>query len=233
MSETTAASEPASKRRMEWNAAAAVIAALIGLLALVVSTYTALLQREQVRAEVWPHLQPAIMIDQETLAVTIENKGVGPALVGGLRVYVDGQAQRNWPDVFDALGLSDLRDTRASTINGIVIARGETIQQIGLDNPADFQRLLGQYQRVKLALCYCSTLGDCWLRDERERRPEHRYTQVDACPARGPDEFIDNEAPPGPRAGGADGPTTGTTTRSDGLSWRAPMLRTHAPTHSG
>ncbi|WP_202843461.1 hypothetical protein [Luteimonas saliphila] len=201
MSETTTASEPASKKRTEWNAVAAVIAALIGLLALGVSGYTALLQREQVRAEVWPYLQPAITIDQGSLAISIENKGVGPALVGGLRVYVDGQPQRNWPRVFDALGLSDLRDTRASTVNGIVIAPGEKIQQIGFDDAADFQRLLVQYPRMALALCYCSTLGDCWLLDERERRPEHRRTQVDACPARGPHDFIDNELVPPTTAG--------------------------------
>ncbi|TYT24798.1 hypothetical protein FZO89_00010 [Luteimonas viscosa] len=193
MSETATASEPAPKKRTEWNAVAAVIAALIGLLALGVSGYTAMLQREQVRAEVWPYLQPAITIDQGGLAISIENKGVGPALVDGLRVYVDGQPQRSWPDIFDALGLSDLRNTRASKVNGVVIAPGETIRQIGLDNAADFQRLLGQYPRMALALCYCSTLDDCWLQDQRERRPERRRTQVHACPARGPDEFIDNE----------------------------------------
>jgi hypothetical protein len=196
MNQTAPAPEPAPERRTEWNAVAAVIAALIGLLALGVSGYTALLQREQVRAEVWPYLQSAITIEQGSLAVSIENKGVGPALVGGVRAYVDGQPQRSWPDVFDALGLSDLRDTRASTINGIVIASGERIQQVGFDDAADFERLLGQYPRMKLALCYCSTLGDCWLLDERERRPEQRRKQVDACPARGPDEFIDNELIP-------------------------------------
>jgi hypothetical protein len=182
---------PAPAKRTEWNAVAALIAALIGLLALAVSSYTAMLQREQVRAEVWPYLQPAITIDQGRLAISIENKGVGPALVGGLRVYVDGRPQRSWPGVFDTLGLPDLRDTRASTVNGVVIAPGETIQQIGLDNAADFQRLLDQYPRMALVLCYCSTLGDCWLLDERERRPERRRTQVDACPARGADEFIE------------------------------------------
>lgn len=191
---------PAPKKRTEWNAVAAVIAALIGLLALVVSSYTAMLQREQVRAEVWPYLQPAVTIEQDRLAINIENKGVGPALVAGLRIYVDGQPQRRWPDVFDALGLSDLRDTRASTVNGVVIARGETVQQIGLEDAADFQRLLDQYPRMALALCYCSTLGDCWLQDERESRPERRRKLVDACPARGPDEFLDNElVPPGRR----------------------------------
>lgn len=198
MSETPTSPGPAPKKRMEWNAVAAVIAALIGLIALVVSGYTAVLQREQVRAEVWPYLQSTITIDQDGLAIGIENKGVGPALVGGLRVYVDGQPQRGWPEVFDALGLSELRDTRASTVNGVVIASGEKIKPIALTDEVEFQRLLTQYTRLALALCYCSTLGDCWLVDEREREPERRRRQLDACPARGPDEFIDNQRPPGP-----------------------------------
>ncbi|RPD86349.1 hypothetical protein [Luteimonas sp. 100069] len=191
MSETPEVTTPAPKRRVEWNAVAAVIAALIGLLALVVSSYTALLQREQVRAEVWPYLQTVVMIDQGVLSVGVENKGAGPALVRGLRVYVDEQPQRTWADVFDALGLSDLRDTRASTLNGVVIARGESLQQVTLDNPADFPRLLGQYSRVRMAICYCSTLGDCWLM-EPGRRTGQPHTEVDACPAPGPDEFLDN-----------------------------------------
>jgi len=187
---------------MEWNAVAAVIAALIGLLALVVSSYTAVLQREQVRAEVWPYLQSSITIDRGRMAISIENKGVGPALVGGLRIYVDGEPQRRWPDVFDAMGLSDLRHTRASTVNGIVIARGESIQQVTLESEADHSRLLDQYPRVKRVLCYCSTLGDCWLLDEREDSPARRRTEIDACPAPGPHEFIDNERPPGMAANG-------------------------------
>lgn len=199
MSQTTITSEALPSQRMEWNAVGAVIAALIGLLALAVSGYTALLQREQVRAEVWPYLQSVITIEQESLTISIQNKGVGPALVGGLRVYVDGKAQRTWPDIFDALGLSDLRHTRASTINGVVIAPGETIQQIGLDQAADSQRLLDRYPRMALALCYCSTLGDCWLLDEREHRPARRRTQVAVCPARSSNELIDNDrVPPGP-----------------------------------
>lgn len=55
------------------------------------------------------------------MAVNIENKVVRPALVGGLRVYVDGQARRNWPEMFGALDLSDLTDTHVSIVNGIVI----------------------------------------------------------------------------------------------------------------
>lgn len=181
-------------RRPPWDAMAAVIAALIGLLALGVSVYTAMLQRQQVRAEVWPYLQPAVA--QAKQAITIENKGVGPAIVRSLRVYVDGRPRRSWPEVFDALGLDDLRDTAASTVNGVVLAPGETIQQVGFDDAANFRRLLPRYPRIALVVCYCSTLAECRLLDEREATPERRHRDVASCPARGADEFIDNALPP-------------------------------------
>lgn len=53
-----------------------------------------------------------------------------------------------------------MRDTRASTVNGIVIAAGETIQQIALGDAADYERLLAQYSCIARKLCYCSTLDE-------------------------------------------------------------------------
>lgn len=190
-------SAPPPPKKPEWDAVAAVIAALIGLLALVVSGYTAVLQRQQVRAEVWPMLQPAISPSRRS--ISIENKGVGPAVVRSLKVYVDGDAKRNWPEVMDALGLSDLRDTPSSTVNGIVIAAGETIQQLAFaDDEAAFQRFYREYPRIRLQACYCSTLDECWMLDEREPPRVGRRAEVKACPAPGADEFADNELLPAP-----------------------------------
>ena len=52
------AAEPSdgSARTRDWNAFSAVVAVLVGLLALLVSGYTAHIQKEQVRAQVWPYL---------------------------------------------------------------------------------------------------------------------------------------------------------------------------------
>jgi len=180
----------------DWNAVAAVIAALIGLLALAVSGYTAWLQRQQVRAEVWPYLQPGISPSQRNM--NLSNKGVGPASVQRVTLYVDGRPQRDWPHAFDALGLPELRDTPASTINGIVVSPGESIQQITLNDAGAFARFYRQYPRIQLRLCYCSALSECWIYDERERSAATRRHAVAACPATGADEFIDNRLRPAP-----------------------------------
>ncbi|MGH8155426.1 MAG: hypothetical protein ACREP0_09375 [Rhodanobacteraceae bacterium] len=50
----------ATKRGIRWDAMAAIIASLVGLLALIVAGYTAYIQRQQVRAQVWPYLQMGV-----------------------------------------------------------------------------------------------------------------------------------------------------------------------------
>lgn len=200
------------RSRRDWNALAAVIAALIGLLALCVSGYTAWIQRQQVRAEVWPYLQTGISPSQRQM--NLSNKGVGPATVKRVKLFVDGKPQRGWPEAFDALGLHDLRNTPASTINGIVISPDESIQQVNLADAGDFARFYERYPRIQLAICYCSALDECWIYDEREESAEARRRPVAACPALDADEFKDNRlvAPdaitghPRARAAGAEPP---------------------------
>src|SRR6185312_15580863 len=77
-----------SPQRREWDGVAAVIAAFVGLLALCVSGYTAYLQRQQVRAQVWPYLETGISSSKR--GVSLSNKGVGPAIIRSAQVLVDG-----------------------------------------------------------------------------------------------------------------------------------------------
>ena len=178
-------------QRRDWNALAAVIAALIGLLALTVSGYTAWLQREQVRAEVWPYLQTGISPSQQVMS--LENKGVGPALIRSVKLYVDRKPQRTWPEAFDALGLRDLRDQPPSTINGVVLAPGDVIQQMAIKDAGRFARFYAQYSRIELLICYCSALSECWRYDQRSADRGKWREPVAQCPAPDADEFIDNK----------------------------------------
>lgn len=181
----------AAPPRRDWNALAAVIAALIGLLALTVSGYTAWLQRQQVRAEVWPYLQTGISPSQQMMS--LENKGVGPAMIRSVKLYVDRKPRRSWPEAFDAMGLPDLREQSPSTINGVVLAPGDVIQQMAFRDTDDFARFYRQYPRIDLEICYCSALEECWLYDERSSDRGRRRVPVAQCPAADADEFIDNQ----------------------------------------
>jgi hypothetical protein len=179
-------------RRREWDGVAAVIAALVGLLALCVSGYTAWLQREQVRAQVWPYLETGISGSKREL--TLVNKGVGPAVIRSVRVHVDGKPQRNWDAVYAALGLKFEHRPPYSTVSSVVLSAGEHIDQVLFRDTDDFNLYARQATRVAMWLCYCSTMKECWIRDDREKDSSRVTTETQTCPAKSPDDFIDNES---------------------------------------
>jgi hypothetical protein len=177
--------------RRHWDGLAAVIAALVGLLALTVSGYTAYLQRQQVRAQVWPYLEPGMSGSKRE--VILFNKGVGPAIIHSVKILVDGKPQRNWSAVFSALGIDYDHHIPYSTINGVVISANDHIDQLLFPTAEDFNRYAHQIKRVELKLCYCSSLGECWTFDDAATLPGESHKPVAQCPARGDDEFLDNE----------------------------------------
>ena len=190
-SQATSARHDQPSPRRNWDGAAAVIAALVGLLALCVSGYTAWLQQQQVRAQVWPYIETGISTSKHDL--TLVNKGVGPALIRSVQIYVDGKPQRDWSAVYAALGLKYDRRPPYSTINGIVISAGERIEQVAFRSVEDFNLYARQATRVQMRLCYCSTMNECWMRDEREKDSSRVYHEEKTCPQRSADDFIDND----------------------------------------
>jgi len=178
--------------RRDWNGVAAVIAALVGLLALCVSGYTAYIQRQQVRAQVWPYLETGLSPSKHQLSLV--NKGVGPALIRSVQIYVDDKPQRDWDAVYAALGLKFERRPLYSTINGIVVSAGERIDQVVFKDADDFNLYVRQAKRVSMRVCYCSTMNECWVHDGREAEASRITQEIDACTARGADDFRDNEA---------------------------------------
>src|ERR1051325_1636875 len=80
----------------------ALIATFVGICALCVSGYTAYMQRQQVRAAVWPILQ-FDSANAPDIHFILANKGVGSAIIKNVIVRVDGQPMRNWSQVFEKL----------------------------------------------------------------------------------------------------------------------------------
>src|SRR5438067_960942 len=149
----------------------AVIATFVGFLALCVSAYTAYVQRQQVRAAVWPILE-FDSSNAPDIHFTLANKGVGPAIIRQVIVKVDGQPVRNWREVVEKiLGPGYLASE--SDMNGYVFAAGEsrtvfTPRDPG-NNPLNFDKsnpvwvkMNGERLRVTAEICYCSTMGECW-----------------------------------------------------------------------
>ncbi len=180
-------SEGVSYRRREWDGVAAIIAAFVGLLALTVSGYTAWLQRQQVRAQVWPYLEAGISSSERD--VTIVNKGSGPAIIHSVQVYVDDKPQPDWKTAFLAGGLDFGHHVPYSTLHGRVISSGEKVRQLVFPSDEDFAAFTKQGQRFKLRFCYCSALNECWQYDEREKKSADLLRDTGQCPAESKDDF--------------------------------------------
>lgn len=110
-----------ARRPIQWDALAAIIASLVGFLALLVAGYTAYVERytaeiqeKQVQAQVWPWLAAGNNDNESSIEVT--NKGVGPAIIRSAQVFVDGKPQPDWQHVLMALGIHrmDIRRRRST-----------------------------------------------------------------------------------------------------------------------
>lgn len=178
-----------ARRRVDWSAVAAIVATLVGLLALGVSAYTANLQRQQVRAQVWPRL---LLASSDTRReVIVLNKGVGPAIVGSVRFTVDGIAQRDWASVTRAM-LGEPLDPAVygqSTIADAILAPGEQLTILQISDEAAWRRFRGAASKLKGRICFCSTLQECWIVDQTAPTRDDEYRETDRCERNEAEEF--------------------------------------------
>lgn len=168
-----------------------IIATLVGISALFVSAYTAYVQRQQVRAAVWPILEFDSSNSPE-INFTLANKGVGPAIVRHVIVKVDGQPVKNWLDVSEKLLGPGNHRFSESDMSGHVLSPGESITVFTPRHPDNSALVFDkanplwvtmnkERERVTVEICYASTLGECWIL--RGGTMSHASTtEVGRCP---------------------------------------------------
>src|SRR5437016_6758936 len=103
----------------------AIIATLVGFLALCVSGYTAYMQRQQVRGAVWPILE--FDSSNGPIQFTLANKGVGPAIIKHVIVKVDDQPVKNWAEVLEKILGPGYHPGEESDMSSRVFAAGESM----------------------------------------------------------------------------------------------------------
>jgi hypothetical protein len=167
-----------------------VIATIVGFLALCVSGYTAYMQRQQVRAAVWPILE----FDSSSgpIQFIVANKGVGPAIVKHVILKVDDQPVKNWYEVLEKILGPGYHPGEEADIGGHVFSGGESrnvfIPHDDANKPLAFDRsnplwakLNTDRARVTVEICYCSTLGECWTLRAGGKTPS-TTTPTKHCP---------------------------------------------------
>lgn len=173
-------------------------AILISVISLVVAVGHGRTMEKLVAANSWPLLRyDTGNLDDETqrpvITLTIENAGVGPAMVKSFAVLLDGKPVRNQGELLRAccgepptpataterLSKGWKADVVTSSIANTVIRAGERRDYIRLaDSPAvseQWEALNKARFRLTFEACYCSVLGDCWTSN---------LTGVDAHPVK-------------------------------------------------
>ena len=130
------------------------------------------MQRQQVRAAVWPILE-VDSSNHPDIHFILANKGVGPAIIRHVVVKVDGQPVVDWPEALRKLVGPGEHLFSESDMSGRVVAAGESMTVFtprdSENNPILYDRSNPLYVqmnkdrlRIEVEICYSSTLGDCW-----------------------------------------------------------------------
>lgn len=112
----------------------ALASGLVALCALGVSTYNVVLQRQQIRAQVWPKLSWSYS-QRDVFTIHVVNDGVGPALVKSVQLLVDKQPVPDWATALDRLGLP-IKQRGFSTLHRAVIPAGKEVTILAVPNDA-------------------------------------------------------------------------------------------------
>lgn len=178
----------------------ALIATIIATLAVAVSAYTAWLQRQQVRAQVWPVLEYGSWNEPE-LKLWLANKGVGPAFIRHAIVTVDDNPVADWKAMMQKLLGPGRYSFTSDSIRNRVLSAGENLALLTPHFDSSRQELVARFDkepfrvgaelaatfdkersRVGVEICYCSTLGECWTLFAPAHQPS-RIGESDKCPA--------------------------------------------------
>jgi hypothetical protein len=161
-------SEKTGIRRAEIGSA---IAVLLSVLAVVVSFYQARIAEKQAHASVWPYVTVGYNLsevgDDRGFALTVDNDGLGPALIESVVLSVDGLPRTSWADVIAALGLQTGFMRSTSSVSGRVlppdINRETTISAIRVSSLPEAKVFFHAIPRLKIDVCYCSVYEECWI----------------------------------------------------------------------
>lgn len=163
-------------------------ATIIAIVALATGLYQARLSRDQAKASVWPYLVQGNS-GENGYSRIIENVGLGPAIIGGFEVLVDGTPTHDWREVAAKLGIQPTwRGVRTSTFRaGLVVPTGGSVDLLTLPDTADGRMIRTAMGHLETWVCYCSLYGDCWENRSNDYKPKPIKNCVDD-PAR---RFLD------------------------------------------
>jgi hypothetical protein len=147
------------------------IAVIVSALALFVSFYQAKIAEKQAHASVWPYISIDYDIndlgDRSGFIWSVQNNGLGPALIQSVIISVDGKPKRTWGEVCDALQIKKAFAVTMSEVNGRVLPpdtnRETEIDAIHVISLPEAKIFNENRKRLSMEVCYCSVYEECWV----------------------------------------------------------------------
>ena len=153
-------------------------AVLLSLCGLFVSIYETRLIRQEQRASVWPRVSvlPSVSTESDTVAIGVQNSGIGPARVRAARIEHEGKWKASWQDLLESVDQSGA-SRNVDLLNSQVLSPGEeeTVFTVVSDSseriPGALPLLAQEIWNgdVDLVLCYCSVYDQCWITTMQRR----------------------------------------------------------------
>lgn len=162
----------------------ALAALVVSVSAVAVGIYEAALQRRHDRAEVWPHLELSTFTTPNGASLSVENTGIGPAIIKSVVITVDGKRAGHWDDVLTMLlGHAPTAPFSHSTIAESALRPGDKVMMLGLPNgdmPSDFWTSV---HRIAVVVCYSSVFDEYWVMRDAGIGGRTRWEPASGCPA--------------------------------------------------
>ena len=161
-------------------------ALMVSLVAVVVSVYSAYIDRAYARASVWPRLTLSKSdYYKDGLPIyeyRIENAGTGPAVIKYAYVSADGTYFSRWSQVFEHFNL-EVENVTQSHISSRVVPAGKSFAAQYTNN-TEFMPLWRRIDsKIDIEICYCSIYNECWQVDRRTPPQEIAACTVDTTKA--------------------------------------------------
>jgi hypothetical protein len=155
----------------------------IALCALMLAFYSSCQTRKTTRLSARPYIEISFYFNDQGAGWTYRNFGLGPAVVNSLEVSFDGQRLRSWDELARQLGLGSGPIKFSMEGPGIVAPPYKTgdITEMFWVSPADRDKLVSNWSRVRISTCYCSLYNECWKSFSSKEQPDLAPQDVRSC----------------------------------------------------
>lgn len=170
MSQSEQQATDQSEKPSRWRSSESKIS-LIALVLSVVAVLTSIIEvtfiRQELRSEAWPYISLNARYNSDGFALTITNKGVGPAKVRSVALLYDGKVIED----IDQLIIDTVGEENAFSYDlyGIrnpapgVMSAGEQIELFTVPWERRSRLFLNNLSGdLTVKACYCSVYDECW-----------------------------------------------------------------------